>query len=102
MEEKQRFSRDFRTRVAREAIESGNQSATAKKYKLSPGTLYSWVKNYRNLDIKTKIKKARDYESELADKDLEIQILRELLKKTTVALVPDSKSLKFLSGEALR
>ena len=92
-------SREFRDKVAKEAIESQNSKATAKKYELKVSNVYNWVKSYRRRELNKDDKSIKDYQKIIDDKDLEIQILKELLKKTTVALVPDMKSLKLSSSK---
>lgn len=82
-------SRDMREKIAKEAIETGNTRAVADRYKIEPALLYGWVKTFRNKEITAKNKSIRDYEKELREKDLEIKILQELLKKTTNVLIKE-------------
>lgn len=91
MKGKSNHTKEFREEVAKEAIESGNATATAKKYEVSPRNVYGWMKVYRDKNINQSKKTNRNYEKIIEEKDLEIMILKELLKKTTAALVPESK-----------
>jgi transposase-like protein len=83
------YPKEFRERVTLEAIESGNIKATSAKYEIKPTTLYSWVKAFNNKDIIKRNKTLTQMQKELDEKDLEIRILKELLKKTTLTLIKD-------------
>jgi transposase len=87
--EKVIYSTDFKKKIMEEVSSTGNVGAVAKKYKIPPTTVYSW--NYRKKTNKklVKDKEHRNYKNELAEKDLEIKILKELLKKTTLTLIKD-------------
>lgn len=82
-------SKELREKIAREAIETGNFKAVAERYSVKLSLLYAWAKSYRNREISAKNKSIRDYEKELREKDLEIKILQELLKKTTNVLIKE-------------
>jgi len=86
---KSSHSKEFREKVAKEAIESRNTKATAEKYELKPSTVYCWVKVFKNKDITQNQKPLSQMKKELDEKDLEIKILKELLKKTTQILIKD-------------
>jgi transposase-like protein len=86
---KSSHSREFREKVALEAIESENIRATASKYELKPTTVYGWVKVFKNKDILKRNKTLSQMQKDLDEKDLEIRILKELLKKTTLTLIKD-------------
>lgn len=94
----ERFIRKFveeeRVRFVNEVLQSGSNILIAKKYDLHPCLLSKWVTNYRrygmtlapkepvNKQIIPNYKKEYDkLKKELEEKDLEIQILRDLLKK---------------------
>lgn len=89
MKGKSEYTKEYRQKIAQEAIESNNAKATAEKYKLKPTTVYSWVKAYKNKDVTESKKSISQLKKELDDKDLEIKILKELLKKTTQTLIKD-------------
>lgn len=82
-------SKEMREKIAREAVETGNFKAVAERYNVKLPLLYGWAKSYRNRDINAKNKSIRDHEKELREKDLEIKILQELLKKTTNVLIKE-------------
>jgi transposase len=90
---------ELRIQVVEEALDRGNVALTARKHGISPYSLYKWVKQYRdeveiNMGKKKDIKHLNDpqtvqeweqkYEQAaklLGEKELEIAILRDLVKK---------------------
>ncbi|MBM6994651.1 helix-turn-helix domain-containing protein [Paenibacillus sp. DXFW5] len=90
---------ELRIQVVEEALDRGNVALTARKHGISPYSLYKWVKQYRdeveiNMGKKKDIKQLNDpqtaqeweqkYEQAaklLGEKELEIAILRDLVKK---------------------
>jgi transposase-like protein len=102
---RKRYSPEFKLKVVKEAIETGNGAMVARKHELNPNMVNRWVRTYKVvgeknfLDGKTSLKNRttaiyseQEYkeivkENEklkklLGEKDLEIEILRDLLKKT--------------------
>lgn len=100
-----RYPSEFKLRVVREAIEVGNASEVARRYEIHPTVVGRWIKAYRrdgdsafdpanrrgkrtrSADMKAEAR-VREMEREndqlkklLGEKDLEIAILRDLLKK---------------------
>ncbi|SMF66946.1 Transposase and inactivated derivatives [Paenibacillus uliginis N3/975] len=92
---------ELRIQVVEEALERGNVALTARKHGLSPYSLYKWVKQYRDeVEMTMSRKKNMDrlevqpqttgdwkekYEQAtklIGEKELEIAILRDLVKKT--------------------
>ncbi|MFD1179719.1 helix-turn-helix domain-containing protein, partial [Paenibacillus puldeungensis] len=88
-----------RIQVVEEALDRGNVALTARKHGISPYSLYKWVKQYRD-EVEVTMGKKKDlnnlshpqtsqeweqkYEQAaklLGEKELEIAILRELVKK---------------------
>jgi len=84
-----KFTKEEREKIAREALETGNQKAVAKKYGIKTTLVYGWTKALRNKKVQQKNKSAREYEKELEDARLEVKVLRELLKKTTQTLIKE-------------
>ncbi|MBY0010832.1 transposase [Paenibacillus typhae] len=91
-----------RIKVAQEAINGTKISFLARKYSVSPSTIANWVKFYKERfgeqatpSVNEQIEDARrvqELEDKmdtaiklLGEKDLEIELLRELLKKTNPA-----------------
>lgn len=94
----ERFIRKFveeeRAAYVNEVLQSGSNILIAKKYDIHPGLLSKWVSNYRRYGMtlapKEPIEKEiipnykKEYnklKKELEEKDLEIKILRDLIKK---------------------
>ncbi|MCE5169383.1 transposase [Paenibacillus profundus] len=90
---------ELRIQVVEEALDRGNVALTARKRGISPYSLYKWVKQYRDevemtMSKKKKIdnlsppqtteewKEKYDQAAKLlGEKEMEIAILRELVKK---------------------
>jgi transposase-like protein len=91
-----------RIKVAQEALSGTKLSFLARKYSVSPSTITNWVKFYKERFGEEAIpsaseriedsKRLQELETKfdtaiklLGEKDLEIEILRELLKKSNPA-----------------
>ncbi len=88
-----RYSEEFKRQIIKEGEEVGNASLVARKHDVVPGTVTRWVReskmvkitnNPLNIDYSTSF--SLDKENEqlkklLGEKDLEIAILKDLLKK---------------------
>lgn len=97
-----RYSKEFKEMVLEEVKQGANVAQVARKHELSPKTVYNWISRAKHKDweaTEPAAKKTSQYipkpqefkqletENErlkrlLGDKDLEIAILRDLLKKT--------------------
>ena len=90
-----RYSEEFKNQIIKEAEEVGNATLVARKHDIVPGTVTRWVRESKKskktnhpLNIDYSTNSSLDKENEqlkklLAEKDLEIAILKDLLKKTT-------------------
>jgi len=90
-----RYSEEFKKQIVREVEEVGNASLVARKHDVVPGTVTRWVRkskmsnptnNPLNIDYSTNYsldKENDQLKKLLGEKDLEIAILKDLLKKTT-------------------
>lgn len=83
---KSRFSEEQMVKMLREADQS-SVSEVAKKYGVSEATVYMWRKRYGELEV-TDAKRLRALESEnnklkklLAERDLEIEVMKEIAAK---------------------
>lgn len=104
-----KHSEEFKKQVVREALETGNSSLVGRKYNISPSIVARWVRTEKPNPMKGMTKKALQaspYLSEdpkeskkamdqntqlkklLGEKELEIEILRDLLKKMKIPLPP--------------
>lgn len=88
------FTEEERKIFVNEVLQTGSNILIAKKYDLHPSLLSKWVTNYRRYGItlapKEPVKKEiipnykKEYnklKKELEEKELEIKILRDLIKK---------------------
>lgn len=103
-----RYYEQQKEKIALEALSGIKTAVVARKYGIAPSTVAQWVKDYREkhgeqdhpypqeqaeemkrlLEVEQKYEKAVKL---LGEKDLEIEILRELLKKPTPAYPKNSK-----------
>lgn len=93
--QRRKHSAEFKQQVVQEAIETGNKALVARRHELSPNLVNKWVKAFQeqgNLDDSVQeivspleIKQLEDENDQLkkllGEKDLEIAILRDVLKK---------------------
>ena len=90
---KSRYSDDEKIKIVDEARSSGNISATAKRYSVSDVTVHSWMKKLNKAkpakDLQQEIKRLK---LQLADRDLENAILKDLVKKTVQVWSHEEKS----------
>jgi transposase len=84
------YSNDFKQKLVKEAMDIGNISAVARQHDVSRFLLAKWVQKENNpYKPKEPTRSKNDLELEnqklkniLGEKDLQIAILEELLKKT--------------------
>jgi len=97
-----------REKAAQEVLSGIKAAVVARKYGVTPGTVNQWVRDYREQhgeqdhpypqeqaeEMKRLHEVEKKYEKAvkmLGEKDLEIEILRELLKKPTPAYPKNSR-----------
>ncbi|WP_157889992.1 transposase [Paenibacillus sp. DMB5] len=97
-----------RERAAQEVLSGIKAAVVARKYGVTPGTVNQWVRDHREQhgeqehpypqeqaeELKRLLEVEQKYEKAvkmLGEKDLEIEILRELLKKPTPAYPKKSR-----------
>jgi transposase-like protein len=68
--------------ILKEVEETGSVALVAKKHGVPTTTIHTWKKSLKNKDLYIRNKEERKLEKQLADLELENQILKELLKKT--------------------
>ncbi|WP_096202027.1 helix-turn-helix domain-containing protein [Bacillus sp. FJAT-45350] len=52
-----RYTRDFKVKIVKEAMESGNKSLIARRYVLSVGLVHRWVVEYQTGKLKGSTKR---------------------------------------------
>jgi len=75
--------------IIKEVKETGNITIVAKKHKIPVTTIHGWLKKEKKIETKECSKSVKSREKQLANKDLEIKILKDLLKKTNQAWLKD-------------
>lgn len=77
-----KFSPELKDQVIKECIEVGSITTVCKKHNLSPKTVSNWVRTFHNKDLITERKELKAMAKKIQDQDLEIRVLKSLLKKT--------------------
>lgn len=89
-----KYSDEEKLKIIAEARSSGNIAATAKRYSISDVCIHGWIKKFSKSkpekDLHSELKKLKQ---QLADRDLEISILKDLVKKTVQVWTHEDKSL---------
>jgi transposase-like protein len=89
-----RYSDEEKLKIITEAKTSGNISATAKRYAISDVTVHCWMKKFNKVKpIKDLHQENKRLRQQLADKELECSILKDLVKKTVQVWTHEDKSL---------
>lgn len=97
--QRKKYPQEFKKQVVKESLEVGNAAIVARKHDLSANMVSRWVREHKNQSnigfspvhgngSYNQSAKALESENEhlkklLGEKDLEIAILRDLVKKTT-------------------
>lgn len=101
MKKANRYSEELKEQIIRECQEVGNVALIARRHEISSNTIHTWIKRYRergtaktlkkngfkDLNTMTEQLKRASAENDqlkrlLAEKELELAILRELRDKT--------------------
>ena len=92
--QRKKYSDEFKQQIIKEAIETGNCSIVARKHNLIPSNVARWVRTHSNgnnsasknyypdKNSKELAKENEQLKKILGEKELEIAILRDRLKKT--------------------
>lgn len=99
-----KHSKDFKLQVIKEAQETGKITLVARRYELNPNMVSRWIREYKDgkfgdvdvavqtdLDSKELSKENEKLKILLGEKDLEIAILRDLIKKKNPHLLKNLK-----------
>lgn len=73
---------EFKEQIVKECVEVGNITLVSNKHGLNPKTVNRWVNLSKNSVQIADSKKVRQLERTIKDRDLEIEVLKALLKKT--------------------
>lgn len=89
-----KYSDEEKLKIIAEAKSSGNILATAKRYSITDVSIHSWIRKFNKSkpekDLHLEIKKLKQ---QLADRELENSILKDLVKKTVQVWTQEDKSL---------
>lgn len=77
-----KYSNETKVQILAEIKEVGSIEAVARKHNISGKTIHNWLRAERNKDVNDATKSVRQLEKALAEKDLQIEVLKSLLKKT--------------------
>lgn len=99
-----KHSIEFKLQVVKEAFETGNKAAVARRYEIAVNMLHRWSKEYEAgkfgeasldsvaaLESKELTQENDQLKRLLGEKDLEIAILRDLIKKKNPHLLTKLK-----------
>ena len=102
--ERKRYSKEFKLQIIKEALESNNTALVARRYELNANMVHRWIREYHNghfgnvdvavlpdIDAKKLTSENDQLKKLLGEKDLEIAILRDLLKKANPHLLKKLK-----------
>ena len=81
-EKSRSYSKEFKAQIIKECMETNNHAVVAKKHDVPATTVYTWFRRDKNKQKTDNRKSQRALEQELADANLEIAVLKDLLKKT--------------------
>lgn len=99
-----KHSKEFKLQVIKEAQETGKITLVARRYELNPNMVGRWIRDYKggkygdidvavlpDLDSKELSRENEKLKTLLGEKDLEIAILRDLIKKQNPHLLKNLK-----------
>ncbi|NRA46888.1 MAG: transposase [Oligoflexales bacterium] len=87
----EKYDSELKSRIIREVAETGNMTAVARKHDITVSTVHTWVKNDKNKETQGNKVNMKKMKKELEELRTENQILKELLKKTNLVWLKDSK-----------
>ena len=76
------YTKEFKEQVVKEVQEVGNISLVCRRHDLRTSTVHTWLHKDKNKEAIADQKEQRDLRKKIKDQELEITVLRALLKKT--------------------
>ena len=76
------YAKEFKEQIVKEIQEVGNISLVCKKHGLKTSTAHGWLNGVKNKDKIIEQKMIRQMQKKMKDQELEIEVLKALLKKT--------------------
>ena len=78
-----RYSSEEKLKIVEEARLCGNIVRTARKYSISDSLIHAWIKKFSRKTPKEDLSaQVKQLKKQLADRELENAILKDLVKKT--------------------
>ena len=77
-----RVSRELKNQIVKEVQEVGVVTTVAKRHGISSKTIHNWLSADKNHDQIGEMKKGRELSKKLKETELEVEVLKALLKKT--------------------
>lgn len=76
------YSAEFKKQIVKEVEEAGNISLVCRKHELQTSTVHGWLNRDKNKDKIEDKKQIKQLQKQLRDHQMEIEVLKALLKKT--------------------
>ena len=76
------FTKEFKEQIVKEVHELGNVSLVCRKHGLKNSTVHGWLYGDKNKDQISEQKLNRVLQKKIKDQQMEIEVLKALLKKT--------------------
>lgn len=76
------FTPEFKAQVVKETKEVGNVALVARKHNISNKNIYNWIKLANIKTTNPSLCENKKLKKRLAEAELELMILKDLLKKT--------------------
>ena len=76
------YSSEFKEQIIKEVSDVGNLSLVCRKHNLRTSTVHTWLHKVKNKGKIAESKTLREMQKKLKDQELEILVLKSLLKKT--------------------
>ena len=84
---KKRYSREFKEQVVKEYVETGDAAVVAKRHGVTSQSIYMWKSQLDRLTPATERENLiKQLQKQIKEKDLELQIFREIVKKTSLVM----------------
>jgi transposase-like protein len=83
--ERKIYSSEFKEQIVKEVYDTGKMSIVAKNHKLPLTTLHAWVNAKTKIKSKDQDTNVLQLKKKLVDAELEIRVLKDILKKTNQA-----------------
>lgn len=84
-----RYSEEEKNQLIKEIRDCGSIALVCKKHNIPPSTAHSWISSKPKKKPSESQESLRKLQKKLADQELKIRILEDLLKKTNQAWLGD-------------